>query len=277
MVDRPTAAARRFLVISCEIFFREASAAAAAGANVIDLRFLPKSLHDVGCTSMSARLQAAIDEGLAGYPEGGGPDAVILLYGLCNNGIGGLRAPVPLVVPRAHDCITLLLGSRQRYEAYFAANPATFYRSAGWLERDSDPNANPASVTSRLGITQDYAKLVEEYGEDNAEFLMETMGNWMKHYRRLALIDTGVGPIETYRRQCREQAEKEGWAFEEVAGDTTLIERLFDGRWDAAEVLVLAPGTRIAISNDGDLIRATDAGSDEAEPHTTTGDGRRPD
>ena len=44
---------------------------------------------------------------------------------------------------------------------------------AGWIERDSDPDANPASVTARMGITHDYTKLVEQYGEDNAEFLMD--------------------------------------------------------------------------------------------------------
>jgi hypothetical protein len=256
MPDFPIRPGRRYLVIACEIFFREASAAAARSPDVVDLHFLPKSLHDIGETAMSARLQGAIDERLASYPAEGKPDAVVMLYGLCNNGIRGLRAPVPLIAPRGHDCITLLLGSRARFEAHFAEEPATFYRSPGWIERDSDPDANPASITSRLGITRDYDRLVEEYGEDNAAFLMETMGNWMKHYRRLSLINTGLGPVDDYRRASRAQADKEGWRFEEIAGDTGLIDRMLAGIWNDDEVLVVRPGETIATSNDAGLITA---------------------
>ena len=179
-----------------------------------------------------------------------------MLYGLCNNGVRGLHAPVPIVIPRAHDCITLLLGSRTRYDQHFQANPGTFYRSPGWIERDSDPDANPASVTSRLGITHDYAKLVEKYGEDNAKYLMETMGDWLKHYRRLSLIDTGVGPYEDYRRICREQVKAYNWTYDEIAGDAVLIRKLLNGEWDDEEFLVLAPGQTAVASNDPRVICA---------------------
>ena len=205
---------------------------------------------------MSARLQSSIDKAMAEREDDNRPDAIVLLYGLCNNGICGLHAPVPLVVPRAHDCITLLLGSRQRYEAHFTANPGTFYKSPGWIERDSDPDANPASVTNRLGIIHDFAQLVEQYGEDNAQYLMETMGNWLKHYRRLCLINTGVGPEDHYRRISRDMAEENGWIFEEVAGDTALIKRLLNGEWDERECLVLQPGQKIVASHEESVIRA---------------------
>jgi hypothetical protein len=59
---------------------------------------------------MSARIQESIDR-----VDPARHEAVLLGYGLCNNGVVGLHAPVPLVISRAHDCITLLLGSRERY------------------------------------------------------------------------------------------------------------------------------------------------------------------
>ena len=47
---------------------------------------------------------------------GKGYDAIVLVYGLCNNGIVGLVArDTRVVMARAHDCITLLMGDRQRY------------------------------------------------------------------------------------------------------------------------------------------------------------------
>ncbi len=258
---------QRLLVIACEVFCREASAVAADSRCIVDTIFVTKSLHDIGEVPMSARLQEIINSRTLAVPPETWPDAIVLLYGLCNNGIRGLTAPVPLVVPRAHDCITLLLGSRVRYEQHFADNPATFYRSPGWIERDSDPDANPASVTSRMGITHDYAKLVEQYGEDNAEFLMDMIGDWLKHYRRLGFINTGVGDQCAYRASCQRQAEERDWEYEEIAGDKRLIARALNGRWNDDEFLVLMPGQAVGIAHDQQLICA-----ERAQPEAALAD-----
>ena len=95
-----------------------------------------KGLHDRGARAMRAGLQAAIDEAEAQAEK---YDAIALGYGLCGNGLAGLEArSVPLVLPRAHDCITLLMGSRARFESYFQDHPGVYYRSAGWVERGAD-------------------------------------------------------------------------------------------------------------------------------------------
>lgn len=247
---------KRLLAIGCEILCREASAAIAESPCVVDVAYMPKSLHDIGEGPMSSRLQTTIELSLASRTAEAWPDAIVLLYGLCNNGICGLHAPVPIVVPRAHDCITLLLGSRARYDEYFQGNPGTFYRSPGWIERDSNPDSNPASVTSRLGITRDYAKLAKKYGEDNARYLMATMGDWFKHYRRLCLIDSGVGPGVAYRTICQNQAKENDWTYEEIAGDVVLIRKLLCGEWDEQDFLILQPGQKIAASHDACVICA---------------------
>lgn len=120
---------KRLLAIGCEVFYREASAAVAQSHCIVDIEYMPKSLHDIGEKPMSCKLQSKIDSAIAMRTPDTWPDAIVLLYGLCNNGIRGLHAPVPIVIPRAHDCITLLLGSRTRYNEHFQTNPATFYRS----------------------------------------------------------------------------------------------------------------------------------------------------
>ena len=63
-------------------------------------------------------------------------DAVLLGYGLCSNGLVGMGArSIPLVVPRAHDCITLFLGSKERYLQYFQDNPGVYFMTSGWIGR----------------------------------------------------------------------------------------------------------------------------------------------
>ena len=37
-----------------------------------------------------------------------------------------------IAITRAHDCITLLLGSKERYAEYVAQHPGTYWYSAGW-------------------------------------------------------------------------------------------------------------------------------------------------
>ncbi len=124
----------RLKLIACEIFYRELCAAIARSTNQIDVEFLPKGLHDIGQAGMSARLKevlAAVDE--SGY------EAVLLGYALCSNGLVGLAArTIPLVAARAHDCITLFLGGKERYLDYFLKNPGAYFKTSGWIERGED-------------------------------------------------------------------------------------------------------------------------------------------
>ena len=138
------AEAPRYKLIACEILYRELCYCAALSKNIVDLEFLPKGLHDLGEEKMSARLQQAIDG-----VDSGRYQAILLGYALCNNGIRGLRGPLPLVIPRAHDCITLLLGSKERYREVFDANPGTYFESTGWMERNE---AAEGGITEQLGL-----------------------------------------------------------------------------------------------------------------------------
>jgi hypothetical protein len=79
-----------------------------------------KGLHNLGDIKMRRILQEEIEK-----VEPDKYEAILLGYGLCNNGTLDLRAAVPVVIPKAHDCITLLLGSKEKYREYFDQNPGT--------------------------------------------------------------------------------------------------------------------------------------------------------
>ena len=242
---------KRIKVIACEVLYREVCACAAVSPLVLDLEFLPKGLHDLGSERMSTRLRESIDRV---DPER--YEATILCYGLCNNGTLGLSCATTLVIPRAHDCITLLVGSRARYRELFDSHPGSYFKSPGWIERDSDPSLGADTVVSRLGISprrEDYARF---YGEENADFLVEALGDWLKGYDRIVLVDTAQGDVDAYRETCRSEAEKEGLSFDEVAGDLSLLRRLFSGEWDSEDFLVLPPGGKVAPVYDDRIIAA---------------------
>ena len=234
-------APKRFRVIACEILYRELCLCAAKSNHIVDLTFLPKGLHDMGAEKMRKKLQEEINK-----TQWEKYDAVLLGYGLCNNGTAGLSAKIPLVLPRAHDCITLLLGSGARYSELFGQNPGTFYKSPGWIEREIDFHDNPESTTSQLGMNQTYLEYVEKFGEENAKFLMETLGGWTANYSRLVYIDTGLGNRPFYEADSKKAAGESGWELETVAGDVSLLAALTGGAWEESAFLVVPPGEKVA-------------------------------
>ena len=248
----------RIKLIACEIFYREICSATARSPNRIDLEFLPKGLHDIGCEKMSARIQetfAQVDESQF--------DAVVLGYGLCNNGLVGLVArSLPVIVPRAHDCITLFLGSKERYLECFNNNPGTYYLTSGWIERgDDESELNQLAIQETFGLKQSYEEMVEKYGEDNAKYLYEQLGDLTRHYDRIAYIGMGVGPDGYFEAQAKERATERNWTFDRIQGDSSLIQRLTDGPWENGEFLTVQPGDRIAPSYKDDIITVEGTGS----------------
>jgi len=238
---------RRFHLIACEIMFREVCLCAAKSCNVIDLTFMPKKLHDLGEAKMSGNLQRQIDQI---DPEK--YDAILLCYGLCNYGVRGLHAEIPIVIPRAHDCITLLMGSKDKYKEYFAKNPGTFFHSTGWIERDSD---EAEGIASQLGINKSYEEYRELYGEDAAEYLTSVLGSWRENYKKIAYINTGTGDHISNLAFSKKSAEAREWEFDEVEGDLELILKLFNGEWDDIDFLVAPPQYIIEPSYDETIIR----------------------
>jgi hypothetical protein len=246
----------RLKLIACEIFYREICAVVARSVNQIDIEFLPKGLHDIGQPAMSARLAeavAAVDE--SHY------EAILLGYALCSNGLLGLRArSIPLVIPRAHDCITLFLGSKERYLEYFQNNPGVYFKTSGWVERGEGLVQNwPDAIQNRAGMTQTYEQLVAKYGEDNARFLYEQLGNMTRNYTKLTFIEMGVEPDDRFERHTQSEAAERGWKFEKLAGDMGLIQSLADGPWDEDHFLVVPPGHRVAVRYDEKIIQAISA------------------
>jgi hypothetical protein len=191
-------------------------------------------------------------------------DAVVLAYGLCGGASAGIAAAgVPLVVPRAHDCITLLLGSRERYEREFAAHPGTYWYATDYLERSDADGGSSASGLIGIGATTDkaeqaaHAEYVARFGQDNAAYLMEVTGAWHSHYDRAAFVDMGTVDVAGVEERVRREAQRRGWHFERLAGGLVLIRRLLEGDWNE-DFLVLAPGQRLAMSYDASVVRAED-------------------
>ncbi len=233
---------------------------AATAGSVVEVEFLRRGLHDMERSFMASRIQQAIDavDPAAGY------EAILLGYARCNDGLVGVTArSIPLVIPRAHDCITFFFGSRAAYRTYFDENPGTFFLTSGWSERNppqgsdySHPAYGMQGVMGKLGLTETYDEMVEKYGKENADFLTATVGDLTKNYRRFVYLTMGICDESSLVKAGRAEAERRGWEFEERRGDISLLRRLFEGPWDEG-FLVVPPDRQIVARDDESILDVT--------------------
>lgn len=238
-----------YLALTCGSQARAVYAAAAVARSVVTVRLLDQGLHNTP-NQLRVQLQRQIDEVKPDHV-----DAILLAYGLCGNGTLALRArETPLVIPRAHDCITLYLGSRQRYQAEIGAYPGTYWCSQDYLERNRQGDEVTLGASASL-----YQQYVEKYGQDNADYLMEALGAWAAHYQRLVYIETPAPDAAVYRSQAAAKAERRKLRFETLPGNPRLIEALITGHWDNADFLIVPPHHSIERGNDEHIICAAPA------------------
>ena len=183
------------------------------------------------------KLGAALQERIDAIAE---PSFVIVGYGLCGNGLVGVKAREhTLIIPRTHDCVAIFLGSHQRYVQRFFASPNTYYLTKGWIDARDEPLA-------------DYHDYVKEFDEETADYLFEMK---YKHYRKICLVGFSQQELDDYREQASAVARFMGArfgdvVFEETLGSTALIESLVKtgarpGDADE-EFVVVKPGGEIS-------------------------------
>ena len=189
---------------------------------------------EYGLHRLPQKMGVALQEEIDGIET---PSLIVLGYGLCGNGLNGLKARQhTLLVPRADDCIAILLGSRQRYMQEFESEPGTYYLSKGWLECGSHP----------LG---EYEECVEKYGQEEAAWVMDMQ---YQHYRRLVLVTHSEEEMERYRPEALRVARycaRWNMRYEEILGSERYVRRLLEAARAPAEAgdefLVVRPGGEI--------------------------------
>ena len=171
-------------------------------------------------------------------------DTVLLLYGVCGNGLIGIRSSrCRLVLPRAHDCVSILLGGPKVHEAILKENPGTYFYSPGWVRGKRVPGPDrDAHLRKFYG---------ERYPDDEEmlEDLIEADQETFAHHNCAAYVDVTNNPqAESYCQGC---ASSLGWKYQRLAGDPSLIKDLFAGNWEASRFLVVEPGEAIESVLDG--------------------------
>ena len=200
-------------------------------------QFLPNDLADqvtfldYGLHVVPKKLTLAVQKAVDSIEP---PSLVVLGYGLCGNGLNGIKAGKhTLLIPRTDDCIAILLGSYQSYRQKFSEAPGTYWLSKGWLESGSNP-------------LSEHEKYVDTYGPDDAKWLMDQQ---YQHYKHITLVVHNEEDLEQYRPQAQKVAEycgQWGMDYNEVMGSDAYVRNLIEVAQDLSKAgddyLVIPPG-----------------------------------
>lgn len=181
---------------------------------------------EAGLHNQPERLRVHIRETLEAC-AGGRPIArALLALGHCGGAVSCLGPyDFELVLPRADDCLSILLGSIElRREA--SQRAATYFLTEGWLRHTEN------LITS-------FNRDQELFGRDRAERLYRIM---LKHYQRFGFIDTGTYNVEAAMEKTLPLVELIGIKNDCLRGDLGWLRKLLTGPWDERDFIVVPPG-----------------------------------
>jgi hypothetical protein len=244
-------------IISCKIFYREIALLTALSPHYYDVTFLRQGLHAYP-KKLNQILQTEIDNVDGGEdihtnypPDGEKFDAIALGYALCSNCVEGLSSSrYPLVIPRAHDCISLFLGSREKYSSYFFANKGTYWCNAAWAENSFIPDERHREAV--------FDELKARRGAAAAQKLSDASERWKESYTNAAFISwselDGSQAQAQAERRCRDCADCNGWTYDRLPGDSGYLRDFLGGEWDSARFLVVPPNEKVSLTYDERLM-----------------------
>ena len=219
---------------------RELNRMIADSPNIIRAWWLRQGLHDTP-QILHNELQRLIDEieeentKLKPHQQF---EKIVLGYGLCSNGVIDLHSrSIPVVVARCDDCISLFLGSADRYRELFNKFPGIYWYTPGWIEQSFTPSRENYEI-----MKQEY---IDEYDEETAEYLMECNNDWIKGYNACGYITCPYCNNEPYECKAKQAAEDFHWDFHHVEGDASLMYALLNGPWDDELFLTCPPHHKI--------------------------------
>ena len=239
-----SAAVLRIALLACSVFEREIALYTHGATHLAEIRFFEMGLHD-----RPDRLRATLQENLEEVSKRSDIEAVVLAYGLCGRGTAGLH-PLRhrLVIPRAHDCITMFLGSKEAYAEHQRHCPTCYYYTPGWNRGRRVPGPD------RLATMR--TALAEKYDPDDVDYLVETEQQQWSMNDTAAFLELGTEDAQVEADYARRCAKWLGWKFEHHRGNPALLQDLLWGRWDQERFQIIEPGMKLGQAPDHTVLRA---------------------
>jgi len=223
-------------IIACSVFKRELQRLGVDDSRVV---FLEMTLHDHPA-NLARKLQQTIDQIENAFEE---ITAIVLLYGYCGGALIGLRpGRTRLIIPRAHDCIAILMGSNRKYEKLHLSDPHVYYFTPGWIDGGRVPgNERSEYLRNFYSHQYDDPELVEEL----IQLDKETFSIYKKGIYLDTLEDRDI-PL-----QCTCSIKELGWQCDTIPCDLSWLSSFVQADTVPEHSLVVEPGQQLQAADQG--------------------------
>lgn len=227
-------------LICCDVFARIVCGEIARSEHIVDVEFLAMLAHE-----KPEALRMEIQTRINSAAQNKAYDCIVLGYGLCGNATAGLCTPVPLYVPRVHDCCTLMMGGRENFLDVFGENLSTRWCACGYYERcQLARDVSPLPDNMSYKTTAEYREYLEEYGEETADYLWETMHPNIETDEAVYIECDGY-EFSGSKAGFAKEVEASGKTMRVVPGDTSYLKKLVSGPWAEDLFQKVMPGETI--------------------------------
>lgn len=205
----------RLKIIACEVMKEELLAIKTTAQ--IEYEFVSMGLH-LHPQKLHIELQSILDRSQ-------GFDKIILAFGLCGGAAKNLTAPdTEIFMPKVHDCIPVLLGSRADYEEY-QKERGIFYLSTGWMISEKD-------------ILSEHQRIREKYGEKKAFSILQRMYD---SYKKVLFIHTGSIGEEISLDESHQIARLLKLSHHTTQSNPIYLQQIINGPWDDENFIRIPP------------------------------------
>lgn len=231
----------RRALVACDVFLEEIR----AYPNLVS-RFCTTELLEMGMHDYPDRLKQSVQAAIDSIERAFQVDQIVLAYGFCGGGTLGLKTSrAELVVPRAHDCISILLGSAQKHERLQKDSPRTYFYSPGWVREKRVPGPD-----REKWIREKYEA---RYDDDMIDEIVEADYEAYEIYNSAGYVD--IVSNHAARHYCKDCCQTMNWEFKDLSGDKSWWEALLKGDFDPNRFLILKPGQTSALASGSGVIK----------------------
>lgn len=203
-------------MIACEVM-KEELLAVSKGLDM-ELEFISMDFH-LYPEKLKGELQGILDRSI-GYKR------IVLAFGLCGRAIHQLKtADYVLTIPRVHDCIPLLLGSKERFEQCRLEEKGTFYLSCGW-------------ALGEASILSSFQRHCHRFGKKKATGILRRM---YEGYNRILFIHTGHSREKECLQISHDIAQLLQLSCQTTQGTAEYLEKLVKGPWEGEDFVHVPP------------------------------------
>lgn len=155
-------------------------------------------------------------------------DNILLMFGNCGNSVLNLKSEkASIILPRADDCISMLLGGNEN-KAALDQKGTSYYLTKSYLN-------------SGASMWTEYLSCIDKYGPEKSLMIFKTM---LVNYKALRLIDTGAYNLDDIKDIFLKMAKEFDLEQEIVPGTINTVYKAFKEEWDEGFIIV-KPGQPI--------------------------------